>query len=197
MSYPASASFPAVASFNLNVFLWDGDSMNLGTTVGSSHAMHTLMAAEANFSGKGRFENVAVGGTSVAQQIAAFDKTKPFRTKPGHGFLFLWAGTAALDANTFTDLQTYWAMARADGWKVIAHTLQPKAGESAPTIALREGVNASIAAATSEWDYLFDTASWFTDPTDPTFFSDGTHMTAAGYQAVADLLNDNLNLPVL
>jgi len=197
MSFPASASFPAAASFNLNVFLWDGDSMNLGTTVGSSHAMHTLMSAEANFTGKGRFENVAVGGTSVAQQVAAFDKTKPFRTKRGHGFLFLWGGTAALSAGTFADLQTYWALARADGWKVVAHTLQPKLGESAPTIALREATNTSIHTASAEYDYLIEVATLLPDASNLTYFSDGVHLTAAGYQLVADTINSNINLPVL
>jgi len=197
MPFPASTSYPASATFSTVVFLWDGDSMNRGTTAGSSHALHTLMSAEANYAAKGQFFNVAIGGTSVAQQVSTFNRTKQFRTAPGKGFLFHWGGTAGLDANTFTDLQTYWALARADGWKVIAHTLQPKASESAPTIALREGINASIAAATSEWDYLFDVASYFTDPSDVTFFSDGTHMTAAGYQAVADLINDTIHLPVL
>lgn len=197
MAFPTTATYPAAAEFSTVVFLWDGDSMNLGTNVGASHAMHTLVSAEALYSGKGRFENVAVGGRGADDVLAAFNNTKRFRTAPNAGYLFIWAGAADTNAATFTELQSYWALARADGWKVVAFTILPQADDTAPEADQKVAHNASILAASSEWDYCLDVASLLTNPNDTLYFSDGIHLTALGYQTVADWINDTLNLPVI
>ncbi|MBK8001728.1 MAG: SGNH/GDSL hydrolase family protein [Verrucomicrobia bacterium] len=197
MAFPPTASYPASANYKVNAFLWDGDSMNLGTTAGSAWAMHTLMSAQANFSGKGQFWNVAVGGTTVAQQVAAFAKTKPYRPPLGHGFLFHWGGTAGLTETTFADFQAYWALARADGWKIVAHTLQAVGTDDGALQALRAATNASIRSDSTAYDYLVEMDLLLPDSSDLDYFSDSVHLTALGYETVAAHINSVLGLPVL
>lgn len=201
MPFPVTATFPAVAEFAITVFLFDGDSLSLGSgaTVPLASYIHTLVSGASNYAGKGRFENVAVGGRTVPQMTAAFNQTKQFVTWPRNGFLFLWGGTVGTGNATFTDLQAYWALARADGWKVVAFTILPRSGDTAPLIAEKLAHNTSIRAASANWDYLADIAAVaaLSNPNDPAYYSDLVHLTTLGYQTVADTINSTINLPVL
>jgi len=195
---PATASYPT-ARYKMTSFLVDGDSMTQGIGASAASSLHTLLSAEPNFVGKGFFNTIGFGGRAVSQEITEFYKSSPFRSTNVFNYLFIWGGTAATSGTTFSELQTYWAQARAQGWKVIAFTILYQEADTPAEDALTDQINASIRLATSEWDYLVDVATIpeLSDLSNTTYFADGTHLTALGYQTVADFINDTLALPVL
>jgi hypothetical protein len=197
--FPSPVTFKSPVSFLTNVFLFDGDSLSrgVGATDPTASNLHTLMSAEPRFAGKAKFFSVAVGGRSVAQMVTDYPATKPYRTGPGHSYLFIWGGQAGFSATTITELQTYWALARADGYKVVANTITPNATDDVPTKALRDATNVTIRASSSQWDYLIDNAVLLPDPFNALYFSDAVHLTTLGYQTVANSINSLLSLPVL
>lgn len=192
----ATSTYPATAKWSLNVFLFDGDSLSTGSGAGALYALDKLVSMQPNFSGRGRFSNVAIGGRSAAQMVVDFHRTKSFRTRKNHGLLFIWGG-ALVVGTTFSDLQSYWALARADGWEVVASTVLSQADDTPSETALRISVNSSIRSASSEWDYLLDVATVLTNPSDPLYFVDGVHCTPLGYQTIAEYINSTLNITTL
>lgn len=198
MAFPSPVSF-APAQHDLTVFLTDGDSMTQGIGASAASALHTLLSAEPNFSGKGRFVTIGLGGRPVSQIVDEFYNSAPYLPPRNFGYLLIWGGAAATGATTLADLQEYWSQARAAGWKVVAFTILPQADDSAADVTLKATINAGIRAASSEWDYMVDVAALpeFADPSNPLYFSDVIHLTALGYQTVADYINQTLDLPVL
>jgi lysophospholipase L1-like esterase len=186
-----SVSFPPVQ------LIIEGDSLSeeaFGTEYG--HWLHTA----SNWQGRFTKRNIASYGETTAQMLDEFGFQVP--TPQGQrNYLFLWGGRNDLpksgSSEIFGRLQTYWKRARQAGYKVAAFTVIPAGYESsqADIAERRRELNTLIRSAGADYDFLFDVDGIpaLQDPTDTTYFkSDGVHITAAGSQEIANLINNAL-----
>ena len=116
-----------------------------------------------------------------------------------NAYFFLWAGTNDLyyDSNSSTILsclEIEWAMARADGFKVVAVTITNRSGVyilNGTQESNRTALNGGIIAASSQYDYLIRADLILPDPTNTTYFVDGLHPTPAGSYLIASNFVNN------
>lgn len=126
---------------------------------------------------------------------------KPDATFYTKCLLFVWfctndlaGGTSAADC--YTSLLSYWAAARADGFKVIAFTIPPRADAafSAADETERQALNSSILGDATKYDAVVDAATLFPNPNDLTYFNaDKVHLNSTGNATLAAYINSNIN----
>ena len=109
----------------------------------------------------------------------------------------MWAGTNDVVADTsavdiIADISAYCTAVKAAGYKMIVVNILARDGLTAPHIAVRAAVNASLATNYATYaDALVDVTAdaRLQDPTDTTYFDvDGVHLAAAGQAIVSALL---------
>lgn len=126
------------------------------------------------------------------------------------GILFMWGGSndygadASSAATIESRLTTYWATAKADGWKVVAFTIMRRgdakniSGESG-----RIATNAWIRGQryAGVYDYLIDVDHMINDPFNTNLFqSDNIHINQSGHYELAKMVNSLMftdEVPVL
>ncbi len=117
-------------------------------------------------------------------------------------YLFIWAGTNDLaqneglpagDANVvYTNLKSYWATAKADGFKVVAFTILPRGGTGASFEGNRTILNSLILSNSSLYDYLIRPEILFSNYSDTSSFEDTVHLTYSASNSLADYIGHNL-----
>ncbi len=185
--------------------VFDGDSLTFGqgSTGDNSYPAQTQAALAGGAQYWTRY-NYAVSGSGAATIAAtryAANIPSLYSTAFPCNIYLPWTGTndlagGATPAAVFASLQSIWAQARATGYKVAAFTIIARnSGLSMSAAAFetaRRDLNTLIRAASSQYDGLIDLGadSRFdstADTADTTYYSDATHLTNAGYAAVAAL----------
>ena len=119
-------------------------------------------------------------------------------TKPtDEGWFFLHGGGNDLvdgtsGATVYGYLQSIWASARADGYKVVAMTITPR-GFTAPQEAQRQILNNLILSDPTQYDYVIRPDVLLNDPSNANYYYDTTHPTVLGAQLIAQLVATTIN----
>lgn len=171
--------------------MFDGQSLN---NVPSASNMPSLTMA-------GRttpWRNVATTAWSWTQLAAnAASRRDPVLQNAGRTLLVLTGGLSdiLLEGNTaaqvLADMEAYAASARAAGAdRIIGSTIAPSTALSAPQDAIRLAANALILASTA-WEAAVDIVadSRLQNPANTTYYSDGSHWTAAGAEIATAALS--------
>ncbi len=154
------------------------------------------LITKSGFFGRATQINVATGGETVATMVTQY-ATQVTPNAPSRnvdeGYFYILGGTNDLNAartavQIYADLKTEWQNARADKFKVIAFTVLPSTSFTAGEEAERIILNNLIANDSTYYDYLIRPEVFFTDATDTTYFSDGTHLTTTGASLLADMV---------
>lgn len=173
----------------------EGDSLSAQGQGVSGRAVWTdYVQALSPHAGQAAFSNFAVGGkraSELADDYAAKGGSVDPATAGDEGTYYLFAGindiadgTSA--ATVYGYLTANWALARADGYRVVAFTPTPHAGiagdgrqdEYLALLALIRG-------DATKYDHLVDAAALLPDPNSATDFHDGIHTAPAGAQKIA------------
>lgn len=146
------------------------------------------------------YNNVATNGATTAQMITAYPTTVAPLAPTGTqtGFYFLLAGTNDLGGLTpaaiYDNLKTLWALARADGFKVVALTIQPSSAfASQGKEADRLATNVFILSDPSLYDYAINLD--YVLSTVAAEYIDGIHPTAASNIQIARTVSQIFNYP--
>ena len=114
--------------------------------------------------------------------------------------LGVWGGTndcavGVLDCAqpAFTRLVLIARAARAAGWKVVAVTMIARASwflddQHQQQFPLSQAALNSLLLGSAEFDAVADPSVVLNDPTNYTYYYDGTHLWPKGYQVVANLV---------
>lgn len=113
------------------------------------------------------------------------------------GILFVQVGSNDVNAGTSAAtiqgaLSSYWAGAKADGWKLAVTTIPRAVGFNLAANTVRKAVNDWIRSqfGSGAYDYLIDTDRLLNNISNSTFYqNDAIHPTAAGHYAVARAVN--------
>ena len=186
-------------------FVFDGDSITYGTTLSSpsTQSFPAQAALLPAFAGHGTVHNIAVPGQTCAQVLSGYSTNahplSPAVTgKPGYYFVLcgindVYAATSA--ATIYSTLQSIWADAAADGYKVIAQTVMYVGfGGNYTEIQQIDALNALIRGTVpSTFNYFQDDNQILPDPYDNNYFaSDLVHPNLAGAATLARAINDTL-----
>lgn len=208
------------SSYNLVAF--PGDSLTQGVGHGSITPAQTYPAQTISSLTTGvGFLLAALSGRTIDQVANAWSAGINGHYlgsgRAGHQCVSFWCGTNDIAAGTaggtvYTDYKAKLGAFKAVGWKVLAFTVMNNGGFSAGNITQQGILNTSLradfptatsnahvfaaAGGTTYADYLIDVQS---EPnlqitTNTTYFSDGTHLTQAGYAIVAADVVSALNL---
>lgn len=154
-------------------------------------------------------QNLATGGHTSVDVISGYaasitplaptkPKTKTFALMIGANDIANLTSDSA--ATIFARIQSLWSTARAEGWRVAAFTILNGAGVATRS-AVFDSINASIRAASSEYDILVDADAWFTSLvgsatyyTNLTYFDvDQIHLTTTGKTSLASFVATKIN----
>lgn len=187
--------------FTNNIVVCDGDSR---TSASGGYFGH--LAGGLFFSNRvAAFYNVSAPGTGLGQGMAQYTNViQPHKPGPGQvGYLLEWYGINDLlsvdGQTTFNNKTSYWAMAKADGFKVITLTLPPA----------NDGYNISVVYPRTQYgqfdanrrrlndlirrsalpDGVVDVAALLPDANDTSLVSDGVHFTPAGAELIAQAIS--------
>ena len=158
------------------IFLVEGDS--LSNDGGDFPAYFYAISADM---AQMRYVNDATGGNRTDQMVSDDISGSYVLGNDQDGIFSVCGGTNDLgqgrtDAQIYADLQTLWANAKADGYRVIAYTVPPATGYTVPQEAYRVALNTSIKSDKSLYDWLVDLSTIYPDPSDTTYYQvDGTH----------------------
>lgn len=186
----------AITISNCNIG-FDGDSLTYGVGSTAGHDYPTVAMTLGQFA---TGSNTKVVSAFPGRQISNASANYPSEMQPSSpvssgkcGYLFLFIGINDVvndvsAASIESQLSAFWGVIKADNWKLVAMTMtiagQPPL--SAPQEAVRLAVNAWIRTQTASYDYLYDTAQLFVDPSDLVYFQpDAVHFTDAGYARIA------------
>ncbi len=147
----------------------------------------------------------ASGGERLIQNIIPRFGTDilPYRdNRFARNLLTVWAGSNDINANVtastlYPQLVAYCQRAQESGFEVLVFTTLPRSSSSSTQEAERVSYNALIRANYASFaDGLVDVAldASLTDPTNLTYYSDGTHLTNTGTTVVAALAVSAINL---
>jgi hypothetical protein len=205
--------------------VFEGDSLSAADTVGCKTSLSDMTCADwpTQLMGMSTLRNrVSVknnfalpGGQASHMQSRYTASVHPLSpaVTGNPGILFVWIGANDYRVNGTTtiesDISNYWATAKADGWKVVAFTIQKRGddindGGNGANEANRQTVNSWIRAQFKEgaYDYLVDADRLMSNPWDVAMFSTDTiHQNNNGRYAIAKHVNsvlwgDGIVLPV-
>jgi lysophospholipase L1-like esterase len=184
------------------LIVFDGNSLTFGTgsTPGNDYPSRVMQALTG---GPWVAHNVAVGGQSTAAMIAdAASQIDILRSASySHNIVLCFTGSVDrwADGNAAREakLKAYCTARRAAGFKVVVLTLTSYAGENWPGTTRAEFNDWVRANYTSFADAVADVAA---DPkvggpaayANRTYFTDGIHLTDAGYAVVAGIVKQVL-----
>ncbi len=139
--------------------------------------------------------NVGVSGALTTDRTAAFTADVHPRLVPGLKCVvsLLEYGNhrgqpSVSEQQAIDAVIAYGVKARGLGWLFALHTCPPRS----PTPTAFDTANQYFRNHPEHYDYLVDHAldANLTDPTNTTYYADGTHPTIAGYTALAQLAHD-------
>lgn len=189
-----------VVSNKSGMVIFDGDSRTSGFTT-ATYAPACM--ADASLSSKNYgYLAVGVSGQKVSDMNSDFSTeiAPQFRSQLSRNICVAWGGVndavASADAATiYSRLQTYWAAARAAGYKVIACTEIDAQSAALNAVnwhsTLYPALNTLIKSDASLYDALADLGadSRLQDATNTTYFNaDKLHPVTAGYNVVAGIV---------
>lgn len=182
----------SVASANTRIRC-DGDSL---TAASYPTTLFGLLGSSYEVANNGEGGATAATMATEAQAQNGDYCRSYFRT-----YYVLWAGTndiagGATAAATHANLRSCWATMKANGARVVAVNIIKRAMFDAGMETKRQAVNALIAADVGTLcDALVDVSARaeFSDTGDATYFTDGTHLTSAGYAIVAALVKSAID----
>lgn len=166
-------------------FVFEGDSMTVHNDATSWATV--LVATDAAFTNTTVYNYAVNGDRAILMASEYATEAHAVRPATQDAYFFLSAGSndiafPSTAADTYAALQAIWAVARADGYKVVAHTVPKRTGYSGATLTAWAALNALILNDPTLYDYLVRIDAVLPDPTDLTLFQvDGIHPTAAGY----------------
>ncbi len=191
-------------------FVFEGDSITAGFGVSAGLDWPSQLMSLSNFTGKGTKVNSAVNGSNIATMTARYAASVyPYRPaatgKPailmidiGTNDIFTFGGAGHTGAATFSDLSTYIATAKADGFKIWSLTLIDRL-ISGTQWSIRDRLEAHefnrlLRESTTTWDRLVDIAPVFPDNSDTTIYqADNIHPNSTGAANFALLVNELAN----
>lgn len=192
-------------SQNLNkIFVFEGDSLtdyvNHATSTWALNLTHNYP-----FFADGQFFNVAHTGERITNMTTEYPTEVSIHKQTklnDDAYLFIWAGTNDLtqneglpagDANVvYANLKSYWATAKADGFKIVAFTILPRGGTGSSFEGNRTILNNLILNNSSVYDYLIRPELLFQNYSDTNNFEDTVHLTQQASNSLADYIGHNL-----
>lgn len=196
-------------SANGATLIFEGDSLTYGLTLPSPSTQNFgyLLSQMEWAQDKKAYFNFGTGGATIQTTMPGryVASVKPHRPTPNGGdggpksYLFLMAGINDLQASRtaaqiVSDITTYVATAKADGFTVIVGTLPPNSFASPvyPYETARQDVNGSIRSNTIGADVIYDTEEVLANPFSLGVFPDGVHVSTVGNRLWAEYLNQGL-----
>lgn len=182
-------------------FVFDGDSRTAidGDSTGVGTEWPTQMMAMNNFVGKGTEEDVAVSGNTCAQRVAAYTASvhpfAPAGSQVSYDFLEcgindIVAGSSAATIEGL--LTTYWGLANADGFRMVAMTIFDDTALTLAQETVRTTVNAWILANSPLTNYKTIDIEAVIGPGGQ-WHNDAPHLTAQGQYLRAAYTNAIFN----
>jgi hypothetical protein len=143
--------------------------------------------------------NVATPGNTLAN-ISSQYASEVYPNRPQgsttKAYLFVYIGTNDYQTATASTWLSSWAsyvtQAKNDEFTVVAFTVTGRMTDTNVQNATRVAMNKGIRAS-NLWDYLVDVDALFPDHNDTTWYSDGTHPTAAANAKLAAYINQVLS----
>jgi lysophospholipase L1-like esterase len=189
------------AAISYHNLVCEGDSLTAGAGLGESSLFpYKFLQLKGLTTTPWGYRIQATGGEDVADLVARAGTTDMFLDETPQNILTVWVGTNNLVAGstpqqTLTALAAYCRARRAMGWKVAVFTTLPRnVGDNFENKRLE--YNQLIRDYRRDWsDYFVDigadaTIGQYGQQDNLTYYVvGGTHLTAAGQQIVADLLN--------
>jgi lysophospholipase L1-like esterase len=171
----------------------DGDSLTAGSGIVNSGIYPFQLWQDLAASGYIVW-NEGTSGDTLANMItnAAANVDVDYAATHSANIVVIWAGTNDVNGTTSlatmqTNIQTYCNARRAVGWKVVVVNMLPRATFDAGREAIRVAYNTWLS---SNWSFFADgyadvaAEANLQNTADTTYFTDGTHLTAAGYTIV-------------
>jgi hypothetical protein len=202
-----ATEFPDIAAGT--IFVFEGDSKST-TTSPVSTPIQTYFAAFPSASAL-TFQNKASNGAKLsdlvseyAAQVQIYAPGESSNTANAPAILSVWIGANDVwqlvslgytdAADYFADLEAYWSQAVADGFRVVAWTIEARGDkQDATTEAFRREINRRIRASTIP-TWIVDPEAVSIDYANTLWWdADTIHHTAAGNQRLAKLLVSVLN----
>jgi len=180
-------------------FHFEGDSITAGTGGQTETPWRTSLQSMSAFAGRGTFTSSAVSGSSLASMTARYvasvravkpevGETKWLLGMIGINDAASAALTSANYATWFADLEAYWALAKADGFKICWLTPTPR---NLAEFAIHKVSELMLKSSTP--DIVVDTNQVILGPsaggTPAYYMEDGVHLTVAGGVAMAKEVN--------
>jgi lysophospholipase L1-like esterase len=184
LTQSATGKVPAITTG----FVCDGDSLTNGTGTAPNYPAKLGALTSLPFINRG-----VNGQTLVSMDSGYATNTAPSYSTT-YNTLVILGGTNDLSSSVAaatlgTAIRSYAAKAKATGFKVIVATVPPSTVITSAKETERTAYNTDLR---NNWgsfaDGIVDFAaiSQFSDPTNTTYFRDGTHPTAAGYALMAE-----------
>lgn len=145
--------------------------------------------------------NVAVSGQTTVNMLAdEATQVYPLWRWARQNYLIAWEGTndlrdGATATQAYDNLVLYYSNGQTAGFQCVAMTILPRTGQPLSFETRRIEVNNNLRANWPSFsDALADVAAdpRLSDPNNTTYFSDGTHLTAAGNAVVAEIVANAL-----
>ncbi len=181
--------------------IFDGESTTAGdqsTQVnGANNDYPSQLMRRANWVGKGIRYNVGVTASTIAAGNARYATNvtprKPNGTTITAGWYFCWFGVNDINsgrtaASTFADLEALWLRAKAEGYTVVAFTINNLSTWDAGKKAEAAALNVLILASATP-DHAIDVVEAIGQPPSANF-GDNIHPNNTGYGLLADEANN-------
>jgi hypothetical protein len=174
----------------VGIVVFEGDSRSTTDKVWSGPCVGTAFASDAFMYGRRIFQSAAVSGSTTADLILRESSDIAQRRK-SNDCIVVWCGVndnTQTEAYIYNNLAAFCQTMKGAGYKVVICTEIDAA--PAGWTAKYQALNAMIYADHSFADGLADLGAQpeLQDHTNATYFSDGTHLTTAGYTLVANVI---------
>lgn len=199
ITYPFTGQ-PSSAGYYKKFYHVNGDSLSdpayavLGGQIGWS-AQVDFGSPSPNY----LLSNVAASGRTMAQVNTQTTATL-LRPSYEKNYAVIWAGTndiasGAAAATAYASFTAACTKLHNAGFQIIALTTLPRTSWASGSQAVADAYNALIKGDASYYDALVDVALYphLTDPSNSTYYLDGTHLKTAGYADVAAGVQSAIN----
>jgi lysophospholipase L1-like esterase len=153
------------------------------------------------FAKSANFVNYGISGqrmsAAVTNYLTQAHLNRPTRTID-EGWCFVHGGGNDISdgvavATVYGYLQSLWASARADGYKVVAVTILPRASWGSASQAVVDTLNALILNDSTLYDYVVRADQVLNNPANGLWYIDTTHPTVLGAQMIAQTVATVMN----
>jgi hypothetical protein len=193
---PSMVAMNQIGNSNTGVILFEGDSRTAGTSWPFAAADGAYPSGLKAYGGYG-VASLATSGANYVVINARAAEVDARLVPGGKNVLVFWAGvnSGALGTLIYEDQLAYLQARKAAGWKIVWCT-EIDANPANWHATNWPALNTKIRAGHSVADVLVDLGAdaRLMDYTNATYFSDGIHLTAAGYGVVKTLVQAGLSL---